>query len=764
MRQHVSMLKSLGVNVGEEMLIRLLEHALPSSVVTRWVDRLSSDKVAKLEDLYTFIQDTTFKLRQLETNASASHVSKKRAGETTGRGPNKTQKVDARILTTTTDTDASSNACLKCGQSHRLCKCSAFKELNLNEKCRFVNQHKLCRNCLYVHPSVCDSTKRCREPGCNQAHHTLLHPHKRSQNLMATEILKFRTQQGSYLMARALLDSCSNANLMTQNFLDRLQLTTKQCFVNIGAVDDSSTVLEKYTIATFFSTYNNTEHNLNFLIVPTIVDKVPNETFPRERFNIPKNINLADPQFHAPRSVDVLLASGPTIASLEIGQINLTSSSSMTTLQKTSFGWIVAGGSDVNGPLDSISCKVVKLDQLFERFLTIEDLDYHPVKSRDDVVCEEHYVQTATRDESDRYVVRLPFRLEKFELGSSKQQALSRFHALERKFKANPAFQAEYEKELNGYLELRHMTLLEVDDEDGYYLPHHAVIKESSDTTKCRVVFDASAKTSTGISLNDSLLTGPTIQPKLQEQLVQLRSHLFAETADIEKMYRQVLMHPEDRKFQKILWYHEGEIRTFVLNTVTFGVKCAPFLAIRTLVQLALDEEADFPRASILLRRDFYVDDFLSGADTLEELLAIRDEMIQLLARGGFTIRKWASNHPSALDNIDKKIFDLDCGIQGNPIKKTLGIVWDSQRDTFMYSVDLEDPKLVKTKRRLLSQISKIFDPLGLIGPLVLFTKGLMSDCHKAKITWDESLPQDIYTKWVALAEQLPQLTKFSVP
>ena len=177
------------------------------------------------------------------------------------------------------------------------------------------------------------------------------------------------------------------------------------------------------------------------------------------------------------------------------------------------------------------------------------------------------------------------------------------------------------------------------------------MIKESSETTKVRVVFDASAKTSTGISLNDTLMVGPTIHNTIFEKILRFCFHSYVITADIEKMYRQILVYPEDRKFQKVFWYDNGKIKTFQFNTVTFGVSDALFLAIRTLQQLARDEAHDFPRASKLLLHDFYVDDFITGANSVEEILKIRDEMIELLGRGGFIIRKWASNHTSALTN-----------------------------------------------------------------------------------------------------------------
>ncbi|XP_015123483.1 uncharacterized protein LOC107045664 [Diachasma alloeum] len=251
------------------------------------------------------------------------------------------------------------------------------------------------------------------------------------------------------------------------------------------------------------------------------------------------------------------------------------------------------------------------------------------------------------------------------------------------------------------YISLGHMTLCD-EIEDGYYLLHHAVISE---TTKVRVAFDASAKTSTGISLNDTLLVGPTIQNTIFEQVLRFRTHRYVITADIEKMYCQILIHPDDRQFQRVLWPYHGKLKTFQLNTVTFGTAAAPFLAIRTIQQLARDEAQNFPRASKLLLRDFYVDDFISGADSLDELITIRDDMIALLSRGGFVIRQWSSNHRSALDTIDRRFFDLDCLIKDDPVQKTLGIIWDAQGDLLQYTLTQVDPNVVATKRKLLSEL-----------------------------------------------------------
>ncbi|XP_036140527.1 uncharacterized protein LOC118644887 [Monomorium pharaonis] len=290
-------------------------------------------------------------------------------------------------------------------------------------------------------------------------------------------------------------------------------------------------------------------------------------------------------------------------------------------------------------------------------------------------MCEAHYVRNTTRDANGRYIVRLPFRTNNTDLGYSRSQVFRRFYLLQKRLRADPCVNAEYSRVMNKYITLGHMPLVEGEPEDGYFLPHHAVIKASSNTTKIRTVFDASAKTNRGISLNDMLLVGPTIQDKLLDHLLRFRVHKYVVTADIEKMYRQILIHPDDRKFQRIFWETESGIRTYELNTVTFGVASAPFLAIRTIQQLADDEGLKFTRARDVLKRDLYVDDLLTGADSLDEVLKIRDEIIELLQRGGFNIRQWASNHKHALDNISEKILNLDCAIEQNAVLKTLGVV-----------------------------------------------------------------------------------------
>ncbi|XP_033218121.1 uncharacterized protein LOC117173589 [Belonocnema kinseyi] len=364
---------------------------------------------------------------------------------------------------------------------------------------------------------------------------------------MTTAVLKVQNNLGNCFMGRALLDSCSTVNLITENFAKSLNIPKQTCSIHVGDINGLSTLSRHYIKATFSSTCNKFKQELNFLTVTRIAELVPNETFPRHLFDIPKNLQLTDPQFYVPKSVDILLAAGTTLSLLSIGQIKLRCQESQTILQKTTLGWIVAGGSDVLVTSAMASCNVAKLDKLIERFWAIGDFDHEPLKSRDDVACEQHFVHNTLRDDTGRYIVRLPFRDSKFQVGESRNQALKRLYAIEKKFESNSQLKSENHQVLNQYIALNHMTLRD-DIKEGCYLSHHAVIKTASETTKVRVVFDASAKTSTGISLNEVLLVGPTIQNAIIEQVLRFRTHTYVITAEIE-MYWQVLVYPDDRKF-----------------------------------------------------------------------------------------------------------------------------------------------------------------------------------------------------------------------
>lgn len=174
------------------------------------------------------------------------------------------------------------------------------------------------------------------------------------------------------------------------------------------------------------------------------------------------------------------------------------------------------------------------------------------------------------------------------------------------------------------------------------YLSHHGVLRETSTTTKLRVVFNGSQRTKSGTSLNSQLLVGANLLPALADVLLRWRWHRYVLVMDIEKMYHQILVNPEDRDLQRIFWRHNtaDEIREYRLKTVMYGLACASFLAIRTLRQLADDEGSRFQRGAVTLRHDTYMDDVMTGASTWPEATSLQRELRSLCTAGGFPLRK----------------------------------------------------------------------------------------------------------------------------
>lgn len=550
---------------------------------------------------------------------------------------------------------------------------------------------------------------------------------------------------------------------MTETFAKKLGLPMKKCHVPIGALNALSTVARHTITATIHSRVGGYQRTLTFLVIPTISTTIPDRPIDRAHINIPRNVKLADPNFNRPAPVEMLLSAGVALSLLCIGQINLSSSDGPDLyLQKTRLGWVI-GGSVPSSPTSAadVCHATTALQHDISRFWEIEEGPQTQHLSESDAACEKQFQDRTYRNQKGRYVVSLPFNENIIQLGKSRGQATQRLVSLERKLRRDPELQRQYSDVIQEYLDLGHMSECSHKSllEEGFYLPHHGVLKSSSETTKLRVVFDGSAPTTTGVSLNDALHTGPKIQDDLLDILLRFRIHQFVITGDIEKMYRQFIVRKEDRKFQRILWRNaQGQIRTYELNTVTFGLSAAPFLAIRCLNQLAHDEGHRFPEAAAILQRDFYVDDALTGAATRDQALRLRKDLTQLLKLAGLTIRQWASNDRRLLHDLPVEQINKKLHLGESSTVKTLGIMWNSIDDSISYSVKTTQSPTHITKRHISSEIAKIYDPLGLLGPVIVRAKLMLQKIWTMKVDWDESLQSSIHNEWIQFYSQLPLL------
>ncbi|CAI6373542.1 unnamed protein product [Macrosiphum euphorbiae] len=181
-----------------------------------------------------------------------------------------------------------------------------------------------------------------------------------------------------------------------------------------------------------------------------------------------------------------------------------------------------------------------------------------------------------------------------------------------------------------------------------FYLPQNPVVKLSSLTTKLRVVFDGSAKSSTGVSINNVLMRGPTVQEELFSILIRFRTHQYVITADVEKMFRQVGVSKEDQDLQRIVWRERPSevLRIYRLATVTYGTTSASFMATQCVASLAEAEKLRFPKAVKAIRRDFYMDDLMTGAETIDECKMLQSQISMFLESAKLPLRKWCLIQP----------------------------------------------------------------------------------------------------------------------
>lgn len=378
------------------------------------------------------------------------------------------------------------------------------------------------------------------------------------------------------------------------------------------------------------------------------------------------------------------------------------------------------------------------------------------------------FVNSVKCCDDGKFIVDLPFKVDPSTncLGQSREMAEKRLRTSQRRFVNNAEAKRIYDENLNEYLTLGHMKELTQNEIPRSFLPHRAIIKESSSTTKVRTVFDASAKTSNGLSLNDLLYVGPTIQPDLFELLIQWRRYKYAFCGDVEKIYRQIWVNPDHALFQCILWQppESDEIKAYKLLTVTFGTASAPFQAIRALDEIGIRIQEKNPEISKLIRKHFYVDDFLGTASTIEHAREIRDGITKELEVYGFHLRKWKSNDDRILEGL--KDSERDGIIELCTTFKTLGVWWQPSCDTFQFKSTL--PKQVETwtKRLVLSEIAKLFDPLSWLAPCVAQAKMIMQEIWKLSTphNWDTPLPKRIIDKWTHVYEQLCMPISIRIP
>ena len=441
----------------------------------------------------------------------------------------------------------------------------------------------------------------------------------------------------------------------------------------------------------------------------------------------------------------------------------------------TVLGWVISGPVGLENLEEKDHVRVnfvtgeVNQDNL-NRFWDLESIGIKP-----DTDVHESVINDLSFN-GQRYSVGLPWRENHDPLHTNYELSLKRMKGQIRRLSKDPRLLGEYDsiikaQEEAGIIERVSSSQGSNPDSKVHYIPHQAVVRENAETTKVRIVYDASAKAQKGsVSLNDCLHAGPSLNPLLFDILLRFREQRVALVADIEKAFLNIEVHEKDRDSLRFVWVKDVlrsnmNLAVYRFCRVVFGVNSSPFLLNATLRHHIGKYAAQDAQFSEKLLRSFYVDDLATGEKTTESAYSLYDKANKRMAEGGFRLRKWRTNDQALRSRIEAQNAEftqdreehetyakttLACPA-GSQVGKVLGLEWDCMRDLIKFDFAHLVERAQNTepsKRNVLSLLACIFDPLGLLSPTVVKAKILFQDICISGLDWDDTLSRNLRDSW----------------
>ena len=390
-----------------------------------------------------------------------------------------------------------------------------------------------------------------------------------------------------------------------------------------------------------------------------------------------------------------------------------------------------------------------------ERFWKTESIGIQETK---EYVLEPNEEFVSVRHNGERYEIELPWKNDCLPIPDNYNLCYNRLKTMHYKPRKTPEVLKEYddiiqEQLASGIIEKVPNPEVETRDNDNtHYLPHHAVIRQNRETTKLRILYDGSARSpGQEHSLNDCLPTGPNCIPQLVDVLIRFRWNRIAISADIEKAYLMISIQDSHRDMLRFLWLKDP----FVMNSqvlhlrfcrLVFGLRPSPAILGATLTHHLDSYKEHYPELVELIKNSLYVDDLLAGASDVQEGFKMYEQSKELMAKGGFNLRKWNSNSATLLqliNNVEEAMVQPKTDDVNQPIKeqdesfskstigpnqvsdklvKTLGVCWDTVSDEMSFDFEelIEYANTLQVTKR---SSAKVFDPLGLLSPFTITMK-----------------------------------------
>ena len=779
---HMRSLEGLGVS-GDKygvILTPLILSRLPTDIRLEWA-RSGEGKEDNLDFLLKFLSE---EIRRRERSQTFLQ-------RTTNAPPT------AAALATTSKSKASNRVCNVCNkQGHSTASCFKLTRASMAARRDKLKTHNLCYRCLSADHFASDCRATCRK--CSGSHHFLLcegkfdGPKKRDGEgqakvsggvsggvsegvacmsfqhlsvMLQTADVPVIGRSGKTVMARVLLDTGSDRTYVSTHLADAVRpewVRADEVSVSAFGSNSSSSMGSRNVYHMKLQGINSIS-SIEAVSIPSICSLLQRR---RVAQSVLSGLEPLAADYSTDRSVrvDILLGLDnywrfvqPGIKLLQNGLV----------AQKTLFGWILSGCAP--SPVDthsSSSMQLLTLTDLSQDHLRrFWELDEIGVRERDETIhpCVSRFQDTVDF-RNGRYVVALPWKKNRPDLLDNKTIAEGRLKSLQKKLERDVPLKESYHqaikqmKDLDIIEEVPHDEVINPPENKTYYLPHRPVIKPSSTTTKVRPVFDASCPGYNGVSLNDCLEIGPSLIPNLVDVLLRFRRWPVAISADITKAFLQVAVQQEDCDVHRFLWDDAGTIRVMRFLRVPFGNCSSPFLLNATIAfHLTQQDDSEAVRE---LGENLYVDDWLSGANSVSEACALFDAAEKVLRGASMPLAKCSTNSAGVASRFNL----LDSVSLGGDSVKVLGLRWDTTHDTFTFSVYPVPDDLIVTKRVILSFIARIFDPVGFSAPFVMTAKIMLQDVWSLGLDWDAPVPDELGSRFLRWLSGLVEMGGWSIP
>ena len=624
-------------------------------------------------------------------------------------------------------------------------------------------------------------------------------------SICVVPVLIRREDDVQEVLTHALLDSCSQGTFISDELLQNLNIEGVPTEITVKTLNGEQTDKSKLVTGLMVkSKLNSTWLKLPKTYSRQQISSSEEEVATFDKIKRWSYLNQLKDELCKNSDVKIGLLIGANCPAALEPQDVIKSQHNGPYAYKTKLGWCIVGPIDQLAADDSVGCnhvyttsmtstkphiliknevqfKDVGIENMLQRLYDMDKVESsHLIKivqefnldeiSQDDLKFMMH-VKDEVKKIDGHYVIPLPFRDANVTLPNNKWMAKKRADSLKRKFMRDDNFHNDYKDFINDMLskEYAQPATETINDGNRWYIPHHGVYHPTKN--KIRVVFDCSSEVD-GNSLNKNLLQGPDLTNQLIGVLCRFRQEKIAIMGDIEAMYYQVKIPENHKKFVSFLWWPDGDItrnlKEYEMCVHIFGGTSSPGCSNFALKQAAKDGEENYGTAAKeTLERNFYVDDLLKSVEDENTAVILVKDVTAMCKDGGFTLTKFISNNEVVLKSIDdnrrrKGVKDHDLSIGEKPMDQALGVHWNVEGDYLVFKITLKERP--STRRGLLSNLSSIYDPLGLAAPFLLKGKRILQTLCSNDIGWDDDIPFEIERQWTEWKSSLHHLEEIKIP